>query len=64
MVVRKPCLSGISDDERVLAIPCLTLLSEAVGRRDHPLLCEAFSDLHHVPCAGRPYGCVVARHAL
>jgi transposase len=44
---RKPCPSGVSDDEWSLVVPYLTLMREDARQREHPLR-ELFNGLRNV----------------
>ena len=54
MLCRKPYPSDVSDDEWSLVAPCLTLLPEAAGQREHSLR-EVFNGLRHVLKTGAPW---------
>jgi len=53
-VCRKPYPSDVSDDEWALVAPCLTLLPEAAGQREHALR-EVFNRLRYVVSTGAPW---------
>ena len=54
MLCRKPDPSDISDEEWALVAPCLTLLPEAAGQREHSLR-EVFNGLRYVLKTGAPW---------
>jgi len=51
---RKPYPSDVSDEEWALVAPCLTLLPEEAGQREHGLR-EAFNGLRYILKTGAPW---------
>jgi transposase len=54
MTAGKPYPSGVSDEEWLLVAPCLTLLPEQAGQREHSLR-EVFNRLRYVVKSGAPW---------
>ena len=54
LLCRKPYPSDVSDDEWALVSPCLTLLPEAAGQREHAVR-AAFNGLRDVLKTGAPW---------